>query len=118
MKKLEPAHAGHLPVWTEGNVYLCGARACKNEVNGLTDAEADVRIELVEKDGAYYLDTNLYDFLEGFTDRMINTEVLGQAFEPEQKFESPDGTPIQFDADYFGTHRGIRVIPGPFASAE
>ena len=28
----------------------------------------------------------------------------------------PGGTPIQFDEDYFGGHRGIYVIPGPFAS--
>ena len=120
MKGLESAHAGHLPVWTEGNVYLGGARACKNEVNGLTAAEdrSEIRVELVERDGGYHLDTNLYDFLEGFTDRLIDTDVLGKAFEPEERFENPDGTPIQFDADYFGTHRGMNVIPGPFASAD
>ena len=49
---------------------------------------------------------------------MINTEVLGKAFEPEQYFENPDGTPIQFDSDYFGDHRGTEVIPGPFACAQ
>lgn len=119
MKKLEPVHASHLPVWSEGNVYLGGAKACKNEKNGLTaaDERSDVRVDLVEKDGNYYLDTNIYDFLDGFSDRMINTEVLGKAFEPEQKFENPDGTSIQFDEDYFGGHRGINVIPGPFANA-
>ena len=47
---------------------------------------------------------------------MINTEILGKAFEPEQPFENPDGTPIRFDTDYFGNHRGVHVIPGPFAS--
>ena len=47
---------------------------------------------------------------------MINTEVLGKAFEPEASFENADGTPIRFDADYFGNHRGVHVIPGPFAS--
>lgn len=120
MKKLESAHFGHLPVWTEGNAYLGGAKACKNEVNGLIAAENrnDVKVEIVEKDGKYYLDTNVYEYLEGFKNRMINTDVLGRAFEPEQRFENPDGTDIQFDADYFGGHRGVDVIPGPFASAE
>ena len=33
-------------------------------------------------------------------------------------FENPDGTAIRFDSDYFGTHRGVDVIPGPFAGAE
>ena len=49
---------------------------------------------------------------------MINTDVLGMAFEPEQKFENPDETPIQFDRDYFGNHRGAGIIPGPFACVE
>lgn len=117
MKKLEPAHEGHLPVWCEGNVYLGGAVPCKNEKNGLV-ATGDIRMELVEKDGQYFLSTNLYDFLDGFTGRMIHTDILGKAFEPEEKFENPDGTPIQFDADYLGEHRGLSVLPGPFASAD
>ena len=77
-----------------------------------------VKIELVEKDGKYSLDTNLYEFLGDFTDRMINTEILGSAFEPNQRFEAADGTDIQFDEDYFGGHRGVKIIPGPFACAE
>ena len=117
MSALEPVHFGHLPVWTEGNAYLGGAKACKNEVNGLIFSE-DVKVELLEKDGNYYLDTNIYDCLKAFRGRMINTDVLGMAFEPEQRFENPDGTGIQFDTDYFGGHRSVDVIPGPFANAE
>lgn len=117
MSALEPVHFGHLPVWTEGNAYLGGAKACKNEVNGLISSE-DVKVELLEKDGNYYLDTNIYDCLKAFMGRMINTDVLGMAFEPEQRFENPDGTDIQFDKDYFGGHRGVDVIPGPFANAK
>ena len=120
MMELEKVHFGHLPVWSEGNVYLAGAKAWSKEVNGLVvdNTPADVKVELVEKDGKYYLDTNVYEFLGSFGSRMINTEVLGKAFEPEQYFENPDGTPIQFDSDYFGDHRGTEVIPGPFACAE
>ena len=117
MSALEPVHFGHLPVWTEGNAYLGGAKACKNEVNGLISSE-DVKVELLEKDGNYYLDTNIYDCLKDFRGRMINTDALGRAFEPEQRFENPDGTDIQFDKDYFGGHRGVDVIPGPFANEE
>lgn len=116
MKKLETAHFGHLPVWSEGNVYLAGAKAWKHEINGLVK-EDPVKVDLVEKDGKYYLDTNVYELLDGFTGRMVNTVILGKAFEPEQPFENPDGTPIQFDADYFGSHRGVDVVPGPFADS-
>ncbi|MBR2880090.1 MAG: right-handed parallel beta-helix repeat-containing protein, partial [Oscillospiraceae bacterium] len=120
MMELEKVHFGHLPVWSEGNVYLAGAKAWSKDVNALVvdNTPADVKVELVEKDGKYYLDTNVYDFLGGFGGRMINTEVLGKAFEPEQYFENPDGTPIQFDSDYFGDHRDTEVIPGPFACAQ
>ena len=120
MMELEKVHFGHLPVWSEGNVYLAGAKAWSKDVNALVvdNTPADVKVELVEKDGKYYLDTNVYEFIGGFGGRMINTEVLGKAFEPEQYFENPDGTPIQFDSDYFGDHRGTEVIPGPFACAQ
>jgi len=117
MRALEPVHFGHLPIWSEGNVYLNGAKAWKKEVNGYVDdrKHPELKIELVEKDGQYYLDTNIYDYIKDFYPRMINTEILGKAFEPEQYFENPDATPIRFDSDYFGNHRGIHVIPGPFA---
>ena len=121
MKKLEPAHFGHLPVWSEGNVYLGGAKAWKHEKDGLVTAEdrSEVKVELVEKDGSYYLDTNIYELIKDFRSHsMVNTGVLGKAFEPEQPFENPDGTTIQFDADYFGGHRGTEILPGPFAAAE
>lgn len=118
MKKLEPVHFGHLPVWTQGNAYLAGAKACKNEIGGLViDDAADVRVELVEKDGKFFLDTNLYKLLKDFTVPMVHTDALGKAFEPSQKYENPDGSPIQFDVDYFGQQRGSAVIPGPFADA-
>ncbi len=118
MGALEPAHSGHLPVWSEGNVYLNGAKPWKNEVNGLfvENNDQDLKVELVEKDGHYYLNTNVYDYLKDFSNRMITTEILGKAFEPEAYFENADGTPILFDTDYFGNHRGVHVIPGPSAS--
>lgn len=118
MGVLEPAHFGHLPIWIEGNAYLAGARAYKNEVNPLVTEAKDVKVELVEKDGSLYLDTNIYDIIGEFQDRMINTEILGKAFEPQQRFENVDGTDIVFDKDYFDAHRGVTVIPGPLASKD
>ncbi|PWL70287.1 MAG: hypothetical protein DBY25_08220 [Clostridiales bacterium] len=118
MKKLEPAHFQHLPVWAKGNVYFNGAKAYRNETDHLVDTEHQVKVEVVEKDGKPVLSTNLYEFLKDFTVDMVNTEVLGCAFEPEQPYENPDGTPIAFDEDYLGKHRGTRILPGPLASAD
>ena len=44
----------------------------------------------------------------------VNSEVLGLAFEPEQRFENPDGSSISFDRDYFGRKRGRFPVSGPF----
>ena len=118
MLALMNIHYGHLPVWIEGNAYFSGARAFKKEkYNFISDAE-DVFVKFEEKDGEFYLETNLYNKLDGFNDGVICTETLGKAFEPEEQFENPDGTPIRFDTDYYGNHRDVSTIPGPLAKAK
>ena len=111
-------HFERLPVWVNGNAYFNGAAACKNEANRLVDESNHVEISLIEEDGKYTLCTNLYDFLKEFRVGIINSDTLGCAFEPEQRFENPDGSAILFDSDYHGGHRGVDTLPGPFASAE
>ena len=66
-------------------------------MNGLVISDKEAKVDLVEKEGSYYLDTNVYDLVGEFKDRMIHSDILGKAFEPEQRFENPDGTAIQFD---------------------
>ncbi len=106
----------HLPVWTNGNVFANGAKPWEKETNF---AEIDgVTLSLTEKDGAVVLETNLWDKLPALETATVSTETLGMAFEPEQKFENPDGTPIVFDRDYFGARRGLHPLPGPFACAK
>ena len=58
--------------------------------------------------------TNVYEYLKNFKVSTISTKVLGMAFEPEQYYENPDGTPITFDSDYFGNHRKSNPMVGPF----
>ena len=118
MGKLGEAHFGHLPVWVGGNAYFNGATICKHEKDYLEDKDNKVEISLTDKDGKLLLSTNLYSFLKDFKTGIISTECLGKAFEPEQRFENPDGTEIIFDRDFFGAHRGLNTLPGPFADAE
>ncbi len=115
MAGLAKYHFGPLPVWSEGNVYLNGAQAWKNEKNGLIDNSTPVFVELDENHGDPVLRTNIYQVIKDFRTGMIRTDTLGKAFEPEQRFEAPDGTDIVFDVDYSGNHRGTAVLPGPFA---
>lgn len=106
---------GHLPIYTGGNVYFNGALPCGHEENCHTDNEHRISLSLTEKDGKYKLETNLYDHIPSFETPFVSTETLGEAFEPEQKFEAPDNSPIVFKYDYFGKERSLTPLPGPFA---
>ena len=103
-----------LPVWMGGNVYFNGAQPCDKEQDPCVDTEHTVRVELKEEQGSWVLHTDLGKYVPTGAAQMISTEVLGMAFEPEQKFENPDGTEIIFNEDYFGS-RQETVIAGPFA---
>ena len=115
MHALATYHFGHLPVWISGNAYLAGASVSRHEKHACVVQDARVAMELVEQDGRPFLKTNVYDFLKDFRDGIVNSDILGCAFEPEQRFENPDGSAIIFDRDYFGNHRGTDTLPGPFA---
>ena len=81
----------------------------------MIDNENKVKLELIRDGKGYHLKTNLYDFIKDAEEGILCTECLGEAFEPEQRFENPDGTSIIFNEDYFGNSRGTSTIPGPFA---
>lgn len=117
MGKLASAHFGHLPVWIHGNAYLNGAGSFALEEDKLVDS-TEAKVELVCDNGQYRLNTNVFDLVNDFKVHMIHTSTLGKAFEPEQCYENPDGTPITFDEDYYGNKRGMNVIPGPFATSD
>lgn len=118
MAELQVAQFAHLPIWANGNVYLNGAKSWKKESHNIVNDKDKVEFDLVEEDGLPVIKTNLYGFLGDFKDRIINTNILGKAFEPAQRFEMPNGDDIVFNEDYFGNHRGVSTIPGPFASKE
>lgn len=107
----------HLPVWSEGNVYCNGAKSWEKEKAPI-QIKSNISLELEEQNGSYTLKTNLYEELAKIklSVPFISTDLLGMAFEPEQKFESPDGSPILFDRDYLGARRDIFPLPGPFSN--
>ena len=118
MMELMDYHFEHLPVWIDGNAYFNGAKPWNRERNKLVDEENRVTLDLTEKDGEISLKTNVYDFLDTFRTGIIHSDMLGKAFEPEERFENPDGSDIVFNEDYFGDHRGVSTLPGPFADPE
>lgn len=102
-----------LPVWSEGNVYFNGAKPMSRE-KAFVDETNKIDICVQETEEGFFLKTNLYDHMPEMQNRVITTDVLGMAFEPEQKFENPDGTPIVFDQDFYGKTHGEMPMAGPF----
>lgn len=107
-----------LPVWSEGNLYFNGAKPTEKEKNAYVDDKSKIEIGYEEKDGKIYLKTNLYDYIPSSSCKIITTDDIFMAFEPEEKYENPDGTPITFDQDFFGNKRNESSIAGPFSNAE
>ena len=103
-----------LPVWTGGNRYFNGAQPCDREKDFTADSEHKIDLDLKEENGTWLLYTNLGEYLSAGEEKRITTESLGTAFEPEQRFENPDGTDIVFDEDYYGKKQD-RITAGPFA---
>ena len=104
----------HLPVDVDGNVFLNGATPNDKEENPLVIKDSSVSFRLEEENGV----TNF--IIEGLPEEVtkkncviIHSDILGEAFEPEQRWESPDGSAITFDTDYLGNKRGSSPIPGP-----
>ena len=103
-----------LPVWMGGNVYFNGAQPADIDTDAVVDTQHHITLELKQEDGVYHLDTNLADYLP--TCQMIDSNTLGLAFEPEERFETPEGEDIVFDTDFYGNKRGVAPVPGPFAN--
>jgi len=101
-----------LPVWTGGNVYFNGAQPCDIEEDFTVDTEHHITLELKAEDGRYTVVTNMMDYLPA--GKIICTETLGMAFEPEQRFEGPNGEDIIFDTDFYGRKRPETPVAGPF----
>lgn len=95
-------------------MYFNGAQPYDGEEDFVLDTEHKVELKLVCGDDGCRLVTDLYEYLPQKTWQTISTQTLGMAFEPEERFENPDGTEIIFDTDYFGQHRGIHPVCGPF----
>lgn len=105
----------HLPVYYGKNIYFNGARPCSKETDAVVNTSDQIWLNLQKKEEKYVFNSNLYEFLKEADTNIISTDTLGEAFEPEQRFENPDGSPITFDEDFFGKIRDSYPTYGPFA---
>ena len=77
--------------------YLCGS-------------ELSATVEEIDKQ--WYLTLNISDINECTP---VTTDRLGTPRITEERYETPDGEPIDFTLDYLGNRRVGTVKPGPIA---
>ena len=90
------------------------ARQCND---AYVDSSHKITLAVTEKEAGsnvWEFTTNLREFLPVVSEEPVSTETLGMAFEPEQLFETPDGSTIIFDVSYDGERRKGPVKAGPF----
>lgn len=104
----------HLPVYTGGNVYFNGAQPCDTEKEAYLAPE-EAKFSIIHKNGKWQLETSLFSLLPSRKLPVIDTAVLGTAFESEQPFEGPDGSFLTLDTDLQGKKHGPAPLCGPFA---
>ncbi|MDO4460518.1 MAG: right-handed parallel beta-helix repeat-containing protein [Clostridia bacterium] len=105
---------GHLPCWYGGNVYLGGAVPSAKDTGAFVDEKSEVKFLIKENNGEVKIRTNLMEIIPDRA-KLISSDVLGYAFEPEQRFEAPDGSAIIFNEDIAGNRRA-KINAGPFTS--
>ena len=99
-----------LPVTAKGNVYFNGAKSANCEVDPV-HVDKQVQFDLTDDT----LTTDLYRHLPEVCTAVVNSDVLGIAFESEQRYEQPDGSDLVLDTDFFGVRHEEHPLPGPFA---
>ncbi len=101
-----------LPVYTGGNLFVGDAKPCDKEQDFQQEKGQNYSVSIEEDEDGWYLNVRLP---EEKSVAPVDTKRLGMAFEPEQCYENPDGSPICFERDYAGIKKTDKIYPGCFA---
>jgi hypothetical protein len=101
-----------LRVKADGNVYTNGDAAAPAAFETNVKKEEGTPPALITKENGQ---VTLQWRIPSHTGQVVNTAMLGKARIPQQRFENPDGSPLQIDHDYFGNVRSTAAPnAGPF----
>ncbi len=103
-----------LPVWMEENVY--GGESDLNRLEKGSKVVDGLTATLEESDGKLYLNINVPEDAIDVSCQKVTTQRLGAVIYPEECFENPDGTSVDFSVDILGENRAQIIHPGPFAN--
>ena len=102
-----------LPVEMAGNVYLNGAKNWSCEKNACIMDDVTLTVKYKENADGWSVSADGTDALPR-TDAIVDSDTLGESFEANQRYESPNGEIIVFDTDIDGNKRSGTVMAGPW----
>lgn len=105
------------PAYINGNVYFNGASGFAREEHHLIIPD-DPEAKITEENGIVYLEITLPQTFFDCTGEIIDTQKLGMARIPEERFENPDGSDLQIDTDMTGNRRDAETTAGPLAQLQ
>ncbi len=112
---LYPLGRWAIPVKIKGNAYFGGAVGCAHEPEAKVCEQAGITIAFSEKKDRVFVCIKDAELLGGSGSELLSADTLGESYHAEMAYESPDGTNIVFDTDFFGKKRQAgNVTPGPF----
>ena len=104
------------PLIADGNVYVDQARAFETENNPVVDADFKTHAKINKSEDGVYLEIRMDQQWLHRQRKLVTTELLGKAENPDLLFKQADGTSYLLDADYSGEKRNTKnPVPGPFA---
>jgi alpha-N-arabinofuranosidase len=103
------------PLQTGDNVYFNGAHPYTNEKDPVMQEASDPKLKLVQDGNQFTLHLTLGPELRRADTKLVTTALLGQAKVSRLSYETPAGSPLRIDTDYFGRPRNkTHPSPGPF----
>ncbi|HEX2928046.1 MAG TPA: hypothetical protein VHP38_17615, partial [Ruminiclostridium sp.] len=104
------------PVYIDGNIYLNGSEAYKEEKHNCIQPSYNPNVKISEEGNEVYLEMNLSQEIADFKAPVLSTETLGTVRIVEAIFDDPNGNPVVLDKDYSGKQRKELSAAGPFES--
>jgi hypothetical protein len=105
------------PSYADGNAYYHTAIPFEGEQHIINLPEFDSGFQLEEKGGEVFISFRVQG-LSDLQTQSVTTNRLGEAKFPKQKYENPDGSPVDFSKDFFNQARPEHPVPGPFNLAK
>ena len=104
------------PLWAEGNAYAGSAQPWHGESKPVT---VDTMDSTLCKEGTEWILTlHLPAAVVNKTVDPVTSDRLGEPRIVEERYENPDGSPIDFSLDLLGNRRDSGIHIGPFANPQ